>query len=120
MSHGEVAGPDPSLLLQPAAAIKDALKRAGGLTVADLDVVEINEAFASVGLASARDLGVDESIVNVNGGAIALGHPVGMSGARILLSAIYELKNRGGGTGAVALCGGGGQGEAVIFTVPKA
>ena len=120
VSHGEVAGPDPSLLLQPAAAIKDALTRAGGLAVGDLDLVEINEAFASVGLASARDLGIDDAIVNVNGGAIALGHPVGMSGARILLSAIYELKNRGGGTGAAALCGGGGQGEAVIFTVPKA
>ncbi len=121
VSHGEVAGPDPSLLLQPAAAIKDAVARSGGaVTLDDLDIVELNEAFASVGLASARDLGLDEAIVNVNGGAIALGHPVGMSGARILLSAAYELRNRGGGTGAVALCGGGGQGEAIIFTVPKA
>jgi acetyl-CoA C-acetyltransferase len=118
--HGEVAGPDPSLLLQPAAAIKDALRRDGELTVADLDIVEINEAFASVGLASARDLGLDPEIVNVNGGAIALGHPVGMSGARILLSAAYELRTRGGGTGAVALCGGGGQGEAIVFTTPAA
>ena len=118
--HGEVAGPDPSLLLQPAAAIKDALRRTGELTVADLDLVEINEAFASVGLASARDLGLDPEIVNVNGGAIALGHPVGMSGARILLSAAYELRSRGGGTGAVALCGGGGQGEAIVFTTPAA
>jgi acetyl-CoA C-acetyltransferase len=116
--HGEVAGPDPSLLLQPAAAINDALRRDGTLTVADLDVVEINEAFASVGLASMRDLGLAEDKVNVNGGAIAIGHPVGMSGARILLSAAYELKKRGGGTGAVGLCGGGGQGEAIVFTTP--
>jgi acetyl-CoA C-acetyltransferase len=119
-AHGEVAGPDPSLLLQPAAAINDALRRDGELTVADLDIVEINEAFASVGLASARDLGLDPEIVNVNGGAIALGHPVGMSGARILLSAAYELRSRGGGVGAVALCGGGGQGEAIVFTTPAA
>jgi acetyl-CoA C-acetyltransferase len=116
--HGEVAGPDPSLLLQPAAAINDALRRDGSLSVADLDVVEINEAFASVGLASMRDLGLPEEKVNVNGGAIAIGHPVGMSGARILLSAAYELKKRGGGTGAVGLCGGGGQGEAIVFTTP--
>jgi len=116
--HGEVAGPDPSLLLQPAAAIKDALRRAGDMSVDDLDIVEINEAFASVGLASQRDLGLDEDKVNVNGGAIAIGHPVGMSGARILLSAAYELKKRGGGNGAVALCGGGGQGEAIVFTTP--
>ena len=117
-AHGEVAGPDPSLLLQPANAIKDALRRDGELTVDDLDVVEINEAFASVGIASMRDLGLDEDKVNVHGGAIAVGHPVGMSGARILLSAAYELKNRGGGVGAVALCGGGGQGEAIVFTTP--
>ena len=117
-AHGEVAGPDPSLLLQPAAAINDALRRDGSATVADLDIVEINEAFASVGLASMRDLGLDEDKVNVNGGAIAIGHPVGMSGARILLSAAYELKKRGGGLGAVALCGGGGQGEAVLFSPP--
>ena len=117
-AHGEVAGPDPSLLLQPASAIKDALRRDGKATVEDLDVVEINEAFASVGIASMRDLGLDEDKVNVNGGAIAIGHPVGMSGARILLSAAYELKNRGGGLGAVALCGGGGQGDAILFEVP--
>ena len=116
--HGEVAGPDPSLLKQPASAIVDALRRAGDLTVADLDIVEINEAFASVGLVSARKLGVREEILNVNGGAIALGHPVGMSGARVLLTAAYELRNRGGGIGAVALCGGGGQGEAIVFTSP--
>lgn len=117
-AHGEVAGPDPSLLLQPAAAIKDALRRDGKATAADLKVVEINEAFASVGLASANDLGIDPDIVNPNGGAIALGHPVGMSGARVLLSAIYEVADAGGGLGAAALCGGGGQGEAILFEVP--
>lgn len=119
-AHGEVAGPDPSLLLQPASAIKDALRRDGKATVADIDIAEINEAFASVGIASMRDLGIDESKVNVNGGAIAIGHPVGMSGARILLSAAYELKNKGGGLGVVALCGGGGQGDAILFEVPSA
>lgn len=117
-AHGEVAGPSPSLLLQPADAIKDALRRDGNATVADLDIVEINEAFATVGLASVKDLGVNPDIVNVNGGAIALGHPVGMSGARVLLTAAYELKKRGGGLGAVALCGGGGQGEAILFSTP--
>ena len=117
-AHGEVAGPSPSLLLQPADAIKDALRRDGNATVADLDLVEINEAFASVGLASVKDLGLNPDIVNVNGGAIALGHPVGMSGARVLLTAAYELKRRGGGLGAVALCGGGGQGEAILFSTP--
>jgi acetyl-CoA C-acetyltransferase len=119
-AHGEVAGPDPSLLLQPANAIRDALRRDGTVAVADLDLVEINEAFASVGLASTRDLELDPDRVNVNGGAIALGHPVGMSGARILLSAAYELRHRGGGLGAVALCGGGGQGEAILFSTPAA
>lgn len=118
ISHGEVAGPDPSLLLQPSHAISDALRREGSMTVDDLDIVEINEAFAAVAIASMRDLGVSEDRVNVRGGAIALGHPVGMSGARILLSAAYELRNRGGGIGAVALCGGGGQGEAIVFSTP--
>ncbi len=117
-AHGEVAGPDPSLLLQPAAAIADALRRDGTLTAADLDVLEINEAFASVAIASTRDLGVDPERVNVNGGAIAVGHPVGMSGARILLSAAYELQARGGRYGAAALCGGGGQGEAIVVAAP--
>lgn len=117
-AHGEVAGPSPSLLLQPADAIKDALRRDGKATVADLDLVEINEAFASVGLASVKELGLNPDIVNVNGGAIAIGHPVGMSGARVLLTAAYELKRRGGGLGAVALCGGGGQGEAIVFSTP--
>jgi acetyl-CoA C-acetyltransferase len=87
--------------------------------VQDLDLIEINEAFAAVGIASTNQLGVDPSIVNVNGGAIALGHPIGMSGARLVLSLALELKRRGGGTGAAALCGGGGQGDALIISVPK-
>ncbi len=115
--HGVVAGPDASLQMQPANAITKALDRAG-LTVADLDLVEINEAFAAVGLVSQRALGLSEDKVNVNGGAIALGHPVGMSGARIVLHLALELQRRGGGTGAAALCGGGGQGDALIITVP--
>ena len=117
-AHGEVAGPDASLVAQPANAIEDAIRRDGTITVADLDLLELNEAFASVSLISAKQLGVDLDIVNVHGGAIALGHPVGMSGARLVLTAAYELKRRGGGRAAVALCGGGGQGEALIFTVP--
>jgi acetyl-CoA C-acetyltransferase len=117
-AHGEVAGPDASLVAQPANAIEDALRRDGTLTVADLDLVEINEAFASVSLISANQLGLKPEIVNVRGGAIALGHPVGMSGARLVLTAAYELRGRGGGQAAVALCGGGGQGEALLFTVP--
>ncbi|MDG4823388.1 acetyl-CoA C-acetyltransferase [Asanoa sp. WMMD1127] len=118
-AHGMVAGPDNSLHSQPSNAIKKALAKQG-LTVADLDLIEINEAFAQVGLQSMRDLGVDADIVNVNGGAIALGHPIGMSGARLALTLALELKRRGGGTGAAALCGGGGQGDALIITVPKA
>jgi len=113
-----VAGPDPSLLLQPANAIRDALRRDGTLQVSDLDLIEINEAFAAVGLASTRDLDVSAERVNVNGGAIALGHPVGMSGARLALTLALELRRRGGGTGAAALCGGGGQGDALILRVP--
>jgi acetyl-CoA C-acetyltransferase len=113
-AYGSVAGPDPSLLLQPAGAVRDALRRDGALGLADLDLLEINEAFAGVALASARDLGVSLDRVNVNGGAIALGHPVGMSGARLVLSLALELQRRGGGTGAAALCGGGGQGDAII------
>ncbi|MGI5207171.1 acetyl-CoA C-acetyltransferase [Spirillospora sp. CA-108201] len=116
-AHGNVAGPDNSLQSQPSNAIKHALGKAG-LTVDDLDLIEINEAFASVGIQSMRDLGVGPEKVNVNGGAIAVGHPVGMSGARILLHLAYELKRRGGGTGAAALCGGGGQGDAVLISVP--
>jgi acetyl-CoA C-acetyltransferase len=115
-AHGNVAGPDNSLQSQPANAIKDALRKEN-LSVADLDLIEINEAFAAVGLQSMKDLGVSEDIVNVNGGAIALGHPIGMSGARLALTLAYELKRRGGGTGAAALCGGGGQGDALILHV---
>jgi acetyl-CoA C-acetyltransferase len=116
-AHGNVAGPDASLHLQPAEAIKAACDKQG-ITVTDLDLVEINEAFAAVGLASVDALGLDEDIVNVNGGAIALGHPLGMSGARVVLTLALELKRRGGGVGAAALCGGGGQGDALIVTVP--
>jgi acetyl-CoA C-acetyltransferase len=118
--YGTVAGPDPSLLLQPANAIRDALRRDGALGVADLDLIEINEAFAGVALASMRDLGVSPDRVNANGGAIALGHPVGMSGARLALTLALELRRRGGGIGAAALCGGGGQGDALILRVPNA
>ena len=114
-AYGTVAGPDPSLLLQPAGAIRDALRRDGTLAMADLELVEINEAFAGVTLASARELGLPLDRVNVNGGAIALGHPVGMSGARLALTLALELRRRGGGTGAAPLCGGGGQGDALII-----
>jgi acetyl-CoA C-acetyltransferase len=117
--YGSVAGPDNSLHSQPANAIARALARAG-LTAADLDLIEINEAFASVGIQSMRDLGVTHDIVNVNGGAIALGHPIGMSGARLALTLAMELRRRGGGLGAAALCGGGGQGDALILRVPGA
>ncbi|EAP99881.1 acetyl-CoA acetyltransferase [Janibacter sp. HTCC2649] len=118
-AHGVVAGPDSSLQSQPANAIKKACERAG-ITPADLTAIEINEAFAAVGLASTKELGVDPEIVNPNGGAIATGHPLGMSGARVVLTLAHELKRRGGGTGAAALCGGGGQGDALLITVPKA
>lgn len=118
-AHGNVAGPDNSLHSQPSNAIQHALRK-GGLSVADLDLVEINEAFAQVGVQSIRDLGISPAKVNVNGGAIALGHPIGMSGARLVLTLALELKRRGGGTGAAALCGGGGQGDALIIHVPAA
>ena len=118
-SHGVVAGPDASLQSQPANAIKKAVAREG-IDVADLDLVEINEAFASVGIQSMRELGIGPDIVNVNGGAIALGHPIGMSGARIALHLALELRRRGGGVGAAALCGGGGQGDALVLRVPAA
>jgi acetyl-CoA C-acetyltransferase len=117
-AHGVVAGPDASLHLQPANAIEKAVEREG-ISAADLDLVEINEAFAAVGIASQRKLGIDSAKVNVNGGAIAMGHPIGMSGARIALHLALELKRRGGGVGAAALCGGGGQGDALIIRVPK-
>ncbi len=118
-AHGMVAGPDSSLQSQPARAIAAACKKEG-IEPTDLDLVEINEAFAAVGLASTRELGLDPERVNVNGGAIALGHPIGMSGARITLHLALELRRRGGGVGAAALCGGGGQGDALIVRVPAA
>ncbi len=118
-SHGVVAGPDASLQEQPANAIIKACQREG-IAVSDLDLLEINEAFAAVGVVSSKALGVSADKVNVNGGAIAVGHPVGMSGARIVLHLALELQRRGGGTGAAALCGGGGQGDALLLRVPKA
>jgi acetyl-CoA C-acetyltransferase len=114
--HGNVAGPDNSLHSQPSNAIKQALAKAGK-AVADLDLIEINEAFSVVALQSVRELGVDPEIVNVDGGAIAIGHPIGASGARIALHLCHELGRRGGGLGAAGLCGGGGQGEALLFRV---
>jgi len=117
-AHGMVAGPDSSLQDKPARAIQAACDKAG-IAPTDLDLVEINEAFAAVGIASTRTLGLSEDIVNVNGGAIALGHPIGMSGARITLHLALELQRRGGGTGVATLCGGGGQGDALILTVPQ-
>ncbi|MFC8532162.1 acetyl-CoA C-acetyltransferase [Nocardia sp. NPDC057227] len=113
---GVVAGPDSTLQDQPADAIVKACAREG-IAPSDLDLIEINEAFAAVGIASTRKLGIDPAKVNVNGGAIAIGHPLGMSGARILLHLVLELKRRGGGVGAAALCGGGGQGDALIVRV---
>ncbi|WP_327268275.1 acetyl-CoA C-acetyltransferase [Streptomyces sp. NBC_01218] len=116
-AHGNVAGPDNSLQSQPSNAIRHALKKEG-LSVDDLDLVEINEAFAAVAVQSMKDLGLTSEKVNVNGGAIALGHPIGMSGARVVLHLALELRRRGGGTGVAALCGGGGQGDALIIRVP--
>jgi acetyl-CoA C-acetyltransferase len=116
-AHGNVAGPDNSLHSQPSHAIGQALAKAGR-DVKDLDLVEINEAFAAVAIQSMRDLGITSDIVNVNGGAIAIGHPIGASGARIALHLANELRRRGGGLGAAGLCGGGGQGEALLLRVP--
>ncbi|WP_168583491.1 acetyl-CoA C-acetyltransferase [Gephyromycinifex aptenodytis] len=118
-AHGNVAGPDSTLQSQPANAIVAACAKEG-IAPTDLDLVEINEAFAAVGIASTRQLGIDPEKVNVNGGAIAMGHPIGMSGARIALHLALELRRRGGGVGAVSLCGGGGQGDALILRVPQA
>ena len=115
-AHGNVAGPDNSLHSQPSNAINQALAKAG-LPLTDLDLIEINEAFAVVAIQSMRDLGVSPDIVNVNGGAIALGHPIGASGARLALHLCHELGRRGGGLGAAGLCGGGGQGEALLLQV---
>jgi acetyl-CoA C-acetyltransferase len=116
-ANASVAGPDSTLQMQPANAIAKACAREG-IAAADLDLVEINEAFAAVGIASARELGLGDDKVNVNGGAIAVGHPIGMSGARIVLHLALELARRGGGVGAAALCGGGGQGDALVVRVP--
>jgi acetyl-CoA C-acetyltransferase len=116
-AHGSVAGPDPSLLSQPANAIRRALAREE-LDPADVDLYEINEAFAAVAIQSMRELRVDPGRVNVNGGAIAMGHPIGMSGARIVLHLALELARRGGGVGAAGLCGGGGQGDSLVLRVP--
>jgi acetyl-CoA C-acetyltransferase len=118
-ASGQVAGPDSTLQMQPANAIAKACEKEG-IKPSELDLVEINEAFAAVGIVSARELGLSDDKVNVNGGAIAVGHPVGMSGARIALHLALELKRRGGGVGAAALCGGGGQGDALIVRVPTA
>jgi acetyl-CoA C-acetyltransferase len=118
-ASGQVAGPDSSLQSQPSRAIQAACEKEG-ISPAELELIEINEAFAAVGIASTRELGVSEDLVNVNGGAIAVGHPIGMSGARIVLHLALELQRRGGGVGAAALCGGGGQGDALIVRVPKA
>ncbi len=114
ISYGQVAGPDASLLTQPSRSTKLALDKAG-MQVSDVDLFEFNEAFAAVGLASMADLGITDEITNVNGGAISLGHPIGMSGTRLALSLLLELKRRGGGLGAAALCGGGGQGDAMLL-----
>ncbi len=116
VGYGQVAGPDPSLLTQPAWAIKQAAERAGK-AISDISLFELNEAFAAVGVASMADLGITDEITNVNGGAIALGHPVGMSGTRVALTLLLELGRRGGGLGAAALCGGGGQGDAILVQV---
>jgi acetyl-CoA C-acetyltransferase len=113
VGYGQVAGPDTSLLTQPARATQRALDKAG-LSLSDVSLFEFNEAFAAVGLASMDELGISEDLVNVNGGAIALGHPIGMSGTRLALTILHELKRRGGGLGAAALCGGGGQGDALL------
>ncbi|HET7519222.1 MAG TPA: acetyl-CoA C-acetyltransferase [Actinomycetes bacterium] len=116
VAYGTVAGPDTSLHSQPSRAIADACRRAG-VAPADLDLVEINEAFAAVAWRSTRELELDEAIVNVNGGAVALGHPIGASGTRVVLTLAMELRRRGGGLGAAALCGGGGQGDALLIRV---
>jgi acetyl-CoA C-acetyltransferase len=116
LAYGQVAGPDPALQSQPSNAINKALGKAG-VSLSDIKLFEINEAFAAVALAAMNDLGISEDIVNVNGGAIALGHPIGASGARITLTLARELKRRGGGLGAVGICGGGGQGDSLIIRV---
>ncbi|MEJ5256155.1 MAG: acetyl-CoA C-acetyltransferase [Acidimicrobiales bacterium] len=113
VGYGQVAGPDPSLLTQPSRAIIAATE-ATGLELTNIDLFEINEAFAAVAVASMAELGITSEVTNVNGGAIALGHPIGMSGSRLVLHLLLELRRRGGGLGAAALCGGGGQGDGII------
>jgi acetyl-CoA C-acetyltransferase len=119
VSYGQVAGPDASLLTQPSRATRQAVEKAGR-QVSDVDLFEFNEAFAAVGLASMDDLGITDEVTNVNGGAIALGHPIGMSGTRLAITLLTELGRRGGGLGAAALCGGGGQGDALLVQTPAA
>ncbi|MEY2456708.1 MAG: acetyl-CoA C-acetyltransferase [Acidimicrobiaceae bacterium] len=114
VGYGQIAGPDPSLLTQPSRAIQAALAKTGK-SVSDIDLFELNEAFAAVGIASMKDLGITDEVTNVDGGAIALGHPIGMSGNRLALHILHELRRRGGGLGAAALCGGGGQGDAILL-----
>ena len=116
VSYGMVSGPGTCLLTQPSQAIRNALSKTD-LDISGLSLFELNEAFAAVGLAATEDLGVSDEIVNVNGGAVALGHPIGMSGSRLALTLMEELTLRGGGLGAAALCGGGGQGDALIIEV---
>ena len=116
IAYGQVAGPDTSLLTQPSRAINQSLDTSG-MSLSDIDLFEINEAFAAVSAASMKDLGISNEVVNVNGGAIALGHPIGMSGNRLALTLAYELQRRGGGIGAASLCGGGGQGDALLIKV---
>ena len=116
VGYGQVAGPDASLLHQPSNAIHKALERAGK-SVSDVSLFELNEAFAAVGIASMRDLGISADVTNLNGGAIAVGHPLGASGTRVTLHLALELARQGGGLGAAALCGGGGQGDAILLQV---
>ncbi len=116
-SCGQVAGPDCSLLTQPSQAIASALSKVDGVSQSDISLYEINEAFAAVAAASIDELGISFDDVNVNGGAVALGHPIGASGNRLVLTLAHELRRRGGGIGAAALCGGGGQGDALIIRV---
>ncbi len=118
IGHGQVAGPRTSLLHQPSRAISDALVRSG-ITLGEVDLFEISEAFAAVAIASCQQLSLPKDVVNVNGGAIALGHPIGMSGTRLALTLAYELRRRGGGTGVAALCGGGGQGDALLLRTSR-
>ena len=117
LSYGMVSGPGTCLLTQPSQAIFKALEKTD-IQLSDINLFELNEAFAAVGIAASEELGISPDVVNVNGGAVALGHPIGMSGTRLALTLMNELRRRGGGYGAAALCGGGGQGDALIMRVP--